>query len=327
MITLLDPSLKNNKGESSTNLGDLIIRQSVIGVLKDIFPYEDIHRLSTHSNLESAHYKLIKDSQFTFIGGSNLLSSNILLYNQWKIANRRSLYFLAPKIKDAILMGVGWWQYQNKPSFITKRFYNSVLNHKYNHSVRDQYTELKVNQLGMKNVLNTSCPTLWDLDGVACDRKKTTIKKAIFTLTDYNKNQKSDSQLINLLFDYFDELYFFAQGSMDKKYLLSMSIYSKNKEKIKLVNSVEEYENYFSSGETVYVGTRLHGGIYALKQKAEALIIAIDNRASEISKSTNLAVIKRGENDKIRTWLEGKTNFGKITLDNNSIELWKNQFR
>ena len=44
-----------------------------------------------------------------------------------------------------------------------------------------------------------------------------------------------------------------------------------------------------------YVGTRLHGGIYAMRHKKRAIIIAIDERAREINKSNHLNCMELGE--------------------------------
>lgn len=75
-----------------------------------------------------------------------------------------------------------------------------------------------------------------------------------------------------------------------------------------------------------YIGTRLHGGIKALNAGRRSLIIAVDNRAIEISKDTGLPVIGR---DEFKTMLENKINDSiqpKIVLPTDNIVAWKNQF-
>jgi polysaccharide pyruvyl transferase WcaK-like protein len=42
-----------------------------------------------------------------------------------------------------------------------------------------------------------------------------------------------------------------------------------------------------------YVGTRLHAGIRALQKGRRALIISVDNRATEIGRDTHLPIVER----------------------------------
>lgn len=75
-----------------------------------------------------------------------------------------------------------------------------------------------------------------------------------------------------------------------------------------------------------YVGTRLRAGIHALNYQKRSLIIAIDNRAKELAKDTNLPVIERS---RIREELEDKIKSNyviKLKIPLTNIETWKNQF-
>lgn len=326
MITLLDPALRNNRNQKSTNLGDLIISEAVTSNLQKLFPNEEIKRISTHSPLSKKHYASMKESTHIFLGGSNILSSHLLKYNQWKFAKKFNLELFSPKMRDIILLGVGWWQYQDKPDFITKRFYNRVFSDQRIHSVRDSYTKEKLVSIGFNNVTNTTCPTLWELNNCQIDRKSTTTNHVVFTLTDYNPNPKDDETMILLLLDYFNELTFFSQGSLDEEYICSLPVYKKNKDRIKIISSINHYKDILSSNDLVYIGTRLHGGIFALKNGVDSLIISIDNRAEEIKKDINLGVVERGQNQKIKSWIEQKTDWGSIQLDEEAINHWKNQF-
>ena len=75
-----------------------------------------------------------------------------------------------------------------------------------------------------------------------------------------------------------------------------------------------------------YVGTRLHCGIYCKQFGIDSLILAVDNRSHEIKKDTNFPVIQRNDLKSIQVWLEGQTNFGKVSLPEKKIIAWKNQF-
>ena len=56
---------------------------------------------------------------------------------------------------------------------------------------------------------------------------------------------------------------------------------------------LEAYERRLIQGNVDYVGTRLHAGIFALNHKVRSIIVAVDNRAIEIAKDTNLPIVRR----------------------------------
>lgn len=108
--------------------------------------------------------------------------------NQWKINIVDALF-----IKNTILIGVGWWQYQSKPNFYTK--------------------------LLLKRVLHTTCPTTWMLTSNHC--KKIAIHKAdniVVTITDYMRDKK----MIEILQKNHQRVFLWIQGSMDFEYYKSL---------------------------------------------------------------------------------------------------------
>ena len=76
-ITHHDPSI------STLNLGDYIISDSVNEILENIFPERYIYRVSTQDHIGRLTQICSKDSLYHFVGGSNLLCSNIFNNNQW----------------------------------------------------------------------------------------------------------------------------------------------------------------------------------------------------------------------------------------------------
>ena len=327
-IVLFDPSLGNNYGMFSTNLGDVIINDSVMHFLSTYFKEYEIVRMSTHVPLSSKEKSLFKNAEFTFVGGTNLLSSDIKAYNQWK-SSYYDFLIKFPIVNNAILFGVGWWQYQNKPSIYTSLFYKKLLSSNFNHSIRDSYTKLKVKELGISNCVNTSCPTTWSLDGVVSDRKKQNINNVLLMLTDYHPNEAIDNKLIDLLLEKFsDKIYFFPQGIRDLEYIKSLKSFNLNKSRFVLFNHDVNDLNEFvqSNSDFVYIGTRLHGGIKCLQNGVSGLILSNDNRSKELGNDINLAVVNRQDFQGIIDWIEFNSNFGKITLPIENIENWKLQF-
>jgi polysaccharide pyruvyl transferase WcaK-like protein len=325
-IALIDPSLKDNSGKLSTNLGDIIIYDSISELLNVIFKNAEIKRISSQTPFEKKHYKIIKECDYTFIGGTNILSSNIREYNQW-VLNKKKHYYLFPKIKNVVLMGVGWWQYQQTPTFITKIFYKKVLSKDLIHSLRDNYTKYMLDKTKITNSVNTSCPTCWNLNNRDSNRKEKTIKSCVFTLTDYNQSPELDSKLIEIILQYYTEkIFFFPQGLNDLEYINSLDIFKNNKSRIKTFNHSVTIFDELKNEKINYIGTRLHGGIKFLQQNKDSIIIGIDNRSKEISKDINLPVIERSDLNSLKKWIEFNEIFKPIKLPIENIDMWKNQF-
>lgn len=311
-ILIFDPSI------ASTNLGDKIIYNAVYDELLSIFNNGYFLSTSTQEKIGVLTYNLNKSSSFSFVAGTNLLSSNMPWYNQWKI-NIIDSFFL----DNIILLGVGWWQYQQKPNFYTNLVLNRILSRDIIHSVRDDYTKKMLESIGIKNVLNTGCPTMWQLTQDHCsDIPITKGKSVVFTLSDYNKDFEKDRKMIEILKYNYDFLFFWPQGIDDLNYFYTFNI-----EDITIISpQLNALDSLLSSKYSVdYIGTRLHAGIRALQHKKRTIIIAIDNRAIEISQDTNLPIL-------IRTNIEGLSNLINsdlktiININQRNIKLWKEQF-
>jgi len=311
-IALLDTSI------GTLNIGDKIIIDSINKEMKEMFKNNFVVNIPTHDKISNISRNKIANSDFAFFGGTNALSSNMNTYNQWKVNLIDS-----SKINNVILLGVGWWQYQKNPNLYTKILLNRLLSSKFNHSVRDNYTKEKLNSIGIKNVINTGCPTLWSLVPDHCRQIRSEKgKKVIFTLTDYNRNKHLDEKFINILIDQYEEVYMWIQGSDDYEYAKELN------RKIKFVNpSLVEFDKFLNNNSDAdYIGTRLHGGIRAMQNKIRSIIIGIDNRALEMGKDFNLNILDRNSIEKLSDIVNDdmKTDV-KLNMDN--INMWKNQFR
>lgn len=327
-IILFDPSLGNNKGAFSNNLGDVIINDAIMLFLKFNFKDFEIVRISTHTFITKKEKNLIKNAQLVFVGGTNLLSADIKAYNQWKSSYYKFIITM-PIVNNAILFGVGWWQYQNRPTKYTSSFYRRLLAQNFIHSVRDSYTSIKIDEIGINNQLNTSCPTTWELNGIKTDRKRESVKNVLLMLSDYHPNTTIDNELITILLEKFTgKIYFFPQGKLDEEYLKSLSSYKTNVYRFALLRHViDDLNEFVTSGvDFVYIGTRLHGGIKCLQNGISALILSNDNRSKEMGKDINLAVVARDDFSGIIDWIEYNTQFGQIFLPKDNIDKWKSQF-
>lgn len=317
-VTILDTSL------ASKNIGDKIIVDSVKNELNNIFKEKTMFfNVPTHEIISRHSRRIINNSDYSIVSGTNLLSSkfNILKANQWNI----NLYD-ALELNDIILMGVGWSNYQENASLLTKLVYKKILNSNLLHSVRDNYTKNKLNKLGIENVVNTSCPTMWRFTPEFCSLiPKNKAKNVIFTLTDYRINEKKDKELIKILYKNYNKVFFWPQGSKDLNYFKKLNCLD---DKINIINpTLECYDQILDSNISLdYIGTRLHGGIRAMQKKIRTIIIGIDNRAIEKEKDFNINVLKRKHMNKLENYITNDLET-KIKLDYSNINRWKNQFK
>lgn len=310
-IAILDTSI------AGTNLGDRIIMDSIKGILFELFNDAFFVFIQTHDRISKPSYQLIDQSDLRFLGGTNLLSSNMDRFNQWKITLWDSLF-----MKDIILSGVGWWQYQNTPNIYTRLLLSRVLSKNYLHSVRDSYTEKQLRSIGIKNVINTSCPTTWCLTKEHCkDIPRHKAKDVLLTYTKYNQKLEYDSKIFKMLSENYDKIYFWIQQPNDYEYMKKIG----GNRVSYIPPNLHSLDKILSSKDLDYVGTRLHAGIRALRHKKRTLILAVDNRAAEISKDVNLPVISREKDKQIVSWINNSYKT-EIRLPEQNIEKWKKQF-
>lgn len=312
-ITIWDTSI------ATRNVGDEIIMDAVNLQTAKIAPTSQIFRVPTHNYLTIGSYKCLRESEFSIVGGSNLLSSNMPFYQQWNLLPFELLFS-----KDIVLLGVGWWQYQKNPNWYTRLLLQKALSAKFLHSARDSYTVARLKSIGIKNAINTGCPTTWALTPEHCasisEEKSSNV---IYTLTDYARNADADLKTLKILRQNYSKVKIWLQGSRDYEYLQSLGADGFYDELIP--PQLNAYDIALAEKDCEYVGTRLHAGIRALQQMKRSLVIAVDNRAIEKSKDMGLHVIKRSELEHLQELINCKraTNL-RIPFD--KIDEWKNQF-
>jgi hypothetical protein len=315
-ICLLDPSITSRDGLPPGNLGDLIIRDAVVRELTELFPGCDWVSIPTQLPLTVAELELAIAGDLLIVGGTNLLSSQMQQYRQWQISPAE-----AGRLNRIVLMGAGWWQYQDDPDEYTRGLLFSALSKNLPQSVRDNYTVQKLRSIGLTNIINTGCPTMWRLTPDLLEKIPTCkADDVLLMLTDYNKNRAIDRELLKLLFSQYQQVYFWPQGAGDAKYIAEFN------QPVKMLDrSLASLEQFLRRPEPIdYIGTRLHGGIKCLEHARRSLILAIDNRAAEIAADTALPVIRRDDLDAVRKWIKVSQPV-RLTINTDAILRWKEE--
>ena len=303
-----------------TNLGDEIIMDAVKEELRTIFLHAYFINAPTHDYLGKEALKKLQSVPFSFVGGTNLLSGNMNEYNQWKI-NIRTI----GKLKNTILMGVGWWQYQDSINRYTKFLLKNILSKKLIHSVRDSYTENKLRSIGIDNVVNTGCMTLWKFNTEHCHKiPNEKSDEVVMTFTDYKPSPMYDKQLLDIAKKNYSKIYIWLQGAGDYNYLKKIV----NNDAEFIESSLRAYDELLSSHSNMldYIGTRLHAGIRAMRYGRRSIIIGVDNRATEMGKDFNLPIVERLQLSQLNAKINDSLQID-IKLPLKNIELWKKQFK
>ena len=306
----------------SDNLGDNIIMHYCGRVLEELFPNHEKLSIPTHLMPTPEQELSVSRHKYKFVCGTNLLTSQIEHHWRWILPDgiRRKFRF-----RNALLLGVGWGEYQAACSDYSRIVYNVMLNPSLTHSVRDQYTLEKLRGAGIRNVINTGCPTTWALTPEFCKAIPTgKAKDVVTTITDYRRDPAHDNEMLRILSRSYDHVYLWLQGKWDEEYLHTLEI---PHNLTTIPASLAAYEEVLARGGVDYVGTRLHAGIHALNYRIRSIILAVDNRATEMGRDVNLPVIQRND---VGSELEEMihSDFAtEIRLNQENIDRFKAQFR
>lgn len=302
----------------SENLGDFVIMDACNSICTEMMPDKEFKHVSTHqyrSEMESLHRKI------KILCGTNILYQKMEDQQQWMLPKDLTSY------DQVCLLGVGMNDIMIDQSATpyTKKLMKALLKPDVYHSVRDSKAERKLREMGFENVINTACPTMWQLtpEHVAAVPKEKG-RCVLTSVTDYNVDLENDKYLLELLREEYEEVYIWPQGTRDVEFVLSKVIdlneYHIIEPKIENLNAI------LSRKDMDYIGTRLHAGIRALSMGRRTLVITVDDRARQIGIDTGFPTMERTElKEKLRTWINTPTNY-QITLPWENIQKWKEQF-
>lgn len=312
------PKLIFDTAVGSYNLGDHIIMDAVNQLAEELFPNDFLIQIPTHQWIHPLDLPALRKYDFALVGGTNLLKNDNLRYSQWKVGVKE----VAVLRKKVILFGVGWWQYQEQPiTGYSKFLYQNLLSDQYVHSVRDGYTAEKLASIGVRNVLNTGCPTVWELTDQHCAQINPAKQPVVVTtITDYKRDAINDRKMLETLKANYEEVHLWLQGTKDEEYIRQLC------DGIQFIApNLSAFDRFLEQRDCDYVGTRLHAGIRAMQKKRRSLIIGIDNRAIEMRRDINLHVLEREQMDRLASIIHEEKPI-ELNIDFNSIQQWKAQF-
>ncbi len=316
----------------SSNAGDEIIFDAVKRNMKEVFEANFSLRLATHVNNFSMKQMLHRNSKiryfqeadWKFICGTNLLAQTRLgkINSQWQLyPSNLTIY------KNCILIGAGTTEPTEKPDLYARMLYKKVLSREYIHSVRDDLSKKIVESLGCRAV-NTGCPTLWELTKEHCSAIPTgKANHCIVSVSGYSRqtDPRRDAAMLRIVRRNYDKVWAWIQTTEDEGYLDALEV-SSGEEPLPRIYSIGAFRRILCGGNIDYVGTRLHGGIFALHNYCRSIVIGIDHRADGFFATNNLPVLPRRN---VESELEERINSRfetDIAIDTEAIALFKSQF-
>lgn len=304
--------------QESDNCGDQIIMEACMHQLRDKLDTRGLRHVPTHRFPTPDECECLCQGRMKLLCGTNILSGHMRRYGLWKLGADVSPY------RNTLLMGVGFDSKEQSCDDYTKRLFRAILSADGLHSVRDSFSEKALKSMGITNVLNTGCPTMWDLTPEHCAAVPTEkASRVVCTLTDYNRDEQNDKAMLDILLKSYDKVYFWPQGRDDPDYIRALGY----EDKIMSVEpTLDAYDAVLAQDDLDYVGTRLHAGIRALSKGHRSLVVSIDNRAECIHADTGLPIIPR---EAVPAALEKRlrgTIAADITMPWENIAQWKRRF-
>ena len=302
----------------SDNCGDQIIMEACMLQLRDKLDVSAMQHVPTHQFPSDFERMLLSNSRMKILCGTNILSGHMGSYGLWRLGPDVAPY------RNTLLLGVGFDSAVLDFDDYTKRLFQTILSKEGIHSVRDSFSEKMLRDMGIQNVLNTGCPTMWRLTPEHCATIPTQkAKNVVCTLTDYCRDEENDRAMLDILLVSYQTVYFWLQGRDDLEYIRSLGY----ENKVMLVQpDLQSFDAVLEQPDLDYVGTRLHAGIRALNKGRRSLIVSIDNRAECIHADTGLPIIHRKDISKKLKQRIMEEVHSKITIPKSNISQWMEQF-
>jgi hypothetical protein len=263
--------------------------------------------------------KWVENAEYKFIGGSNLFATNLRYPT-----NDLNINLLNCKpLKNSVFCGVGNSTLDKKTNWYTQKIYKRILSQEFIHSLRDEASREMLESYGFEGI-NTGCPSLWDITPELC--KEIPNEKSdsvVFTLTGAGqRDPMRDQEMLSVLKKNYKQRFFWVQTIWDTDYLQTLNDID---DIVVIPPALESFSKFLVENDVDYVGTRLHGGIFAIRHKKRSIIITLDNRARNINRDNNINTLERENISELQSYIKSsfKTD---IRVDFEAIAKWKSQF-
>lgn len=310
-VTVLDTAT------ASTNLGDQIIMDAARHQLDALFPDAFMYSVASHDFMGAKGRGLVRKSDVAVACGTNLLTSRFWFRSPWKLKPWDGLL-----VDNVVLMGCGWYQYQRTPDPYSRWLLRRVLSGTHLHAVRDSYSLENLARIGITNVVNTGCPTLWQLDPEACAQlPKSRAREVVTTVNIHFRDPGADRAMMEHLQARYERVHLWVQAVEDLDYANSLGV------PFDIVPpSLAAYDRLLATHPSLdYAGNRLHGGIRALQHGRRSVILEVDNRAAEMGRDFGLPTVDRHALDRFAAMLDAPFEI-RVTPPVAEIARWKAQF-
>lgn len=317
-VTLLDTAI------NTENCGDQIIMHYADQVLKNLFPQSvELDHVQTHGY--SSSLERVPSNTMKIACGTNMIATDMAGFGQLMtpILNlrsyRHSVCLLAVGMRSLADIDAPFTRYSHD-------FLRFVLSPDIMHSVRDENTKRKLAEIGIKNVINTSCVTMWGLTPEFCaNLPKEKHPEVLTTVTNYARDPESDRFMLETLLQEYDRVHLWVQAEEDREYV-SQLIDAGAVDYIE--HSKDALDRFLADNaqRLDYFGTRLHAGVHSLNQGLRTMIVEVDNRARDIAADTNLPVVTRQELKQSMVSLVREPRATEIQIPLDRINQWKSQF-
>lgn len=313
-VAIFDPAI------ATRNAGDEIISDAARKQISKVLPTAFQATIPTHEVIGLRSYRFCHQARYRVVAGSNIAADRMIFDRQWRLRPWDTF-----AVKDLIFLGVGWRSYRNRRDVVSETMRRRMMSKTALHSVRDEHTRSSLAARGHKNVVNTACVTMWDLDIEALATLPREKAARVVTTVNIGRQTDGEMEMLRLLTKEYDEVHLWPQGIDDLPYIATIVNVLPT---VKVLGpTLSDFDALLASeGSLDFVGNRLHGGVRALQHNRRAVILSVDNRASEIARDTNLPVVKLTDGlDRLKSAINTPDPI-EISLPVDKIAAWKSQF-
>ena len=287
------------------NVGDFLIFNKAKELITHFLKPSDT---ITHSRIEEIGNRIseVNETDAIFISGGP--GYRTLFYPQ--------IYPFLKSIDEITIpiipYGLGW---QGIPRYLPRKFHFSTLSEKYirrihenipSSTTRDEITKEILNRIGITNVINSGCPTLYDLDKMKNNqtfRKPTHIENVVVSMAQSHHLHRQNVDLLRAVNQMFPDAKRFAlfhrgtnaddQTTEEEGFALRNLVSKSRQQGYEIVdlaynhNQMQIYED-----ADIHIGYRVHGHAFSVSKRVPTFLLWEDGRGQGMSMNLDLPGVR-----------------------------------